>query len=264
MATDPHAATPPASTWSASPIENELPTYRAISAWAVASLVLGLVSIATFASLTFLIASVGAIAAGAIALRSIRRYPELLTGAGLANVGIALGLISGLSAPTVSVVRHQIVGREARAVADQLVDALDTKGLAEAYWWFQPPSVRSQSTPQKILAESEANLQDPMGADARLSTLHTLDDRLATSDDQHIHVDEVESRGFNGVTPFANIRVMVDGPASDTFPAEQFALLRMEAADHEGRRQWYVSDLVYPYEPESRAQVVESAHGHDH
>ncbi|WP_161602275.1 DUF4190 domain-containing protein [Tautonia marina] len=264
MATEPQAASSTAPSWSDSPIENELPTYRAISSWAVASLVLGMISLVSFASLSFVIASVAAIGCGAAAQRAIRRYPDLVTGTGLANLGITLGLVSGLAAPTLSAVQHSIISRQAREYSTQLVAALESKGMADAYWLGQHPEIRAQMTPQGLMTDIENTPEQEMaGPDTRLSTFRTISQRLA-SGDQHIHFDEIEGRGFSGTTPFAYVRVMLDGPESEEFPAVQYALFRVEGADFEGQRQWYIKDIVFPYEAGTRANVVESAHGHEH
>src|SRR3954469_19234646 len=58
-----------------SPIENEIPAYRAISPMAIGSLVLGLISALSFADTTFLAASVLAVAAGIYAQWKIRKMP---------------------------------------------------------------------------------------------------------------------------------------------------------------------------------------------
>ncbi len=75
-----------------SPIENELPTYRAISNRAIFSLVFGAMAIFCFAHPIFYVAAVLAVVLGVLAHRAIREYPDMLTGHGLANAGIALGL----------------------------------------------------------------------------------------------------------------------------------------------------------------------------
>lgn len=265
MATDPQTSASTAPTWSDSPIENELPTYRAISGWSIASVVLGITSIASFASLNFVIASVGAIAAGALAQRAIRRYPDLLTGSGLANFGIAAGLITGLSAPTVSMVQHSIIARNATAYADRLSLALQDSGMDEAFWLAQHPSVRSGTTPRQLMEEiNSASPEQQMGPDGRLTSFRSMSSRIASSGEQHVHVDGVESKGYSGITPFANIRIVFDGPETEDFPALQFALIQVEGAKVDGKQEWYVKDVVFPYEVGSRANVVESAHGHDH
>src|SRR5262245_38867194 len=61
-----------------SPIENELPTYRAISNLAVFSVISGALASFSFADLTFLFFSVLAIVLGILAHRAIKRTPDVL------------------------------------------------------------------------------------------------------------------------------------------------------------------------------------------
>ena len=63
-------------------IENELPTYRAISATAISSVVCGVLSVCSFAHPVFYVFSILAIGLGIMAHRAIRRYPDMLTGPG--------------------------------------------------------------------------------------------------------------------------------------------------------------------------------------
>ena len=77
-------------------IENELPAYRAISRLAVFSLIFGFLALFSFAHWFFYLFAVLAIVAGIAANVTIKRYPDMLTGRGLASAGIAMGLIFGL------------------------------------------------------------------------------------------------------------------------------------------------------------------------
>ena len=79
-------------------IENELPAYRAISVRAVFSLVCGAIAIFTFAHPFFYLAAILAVVLGIVAHRAIRQHPDMLTGHGIANAGIALGLNGLLTA----------------------------------------------------------------------------------------------------------------------------------------------------------------------
>ena len=74
-----------------SPIENELPAYRAISTRAIFSLLFGSLAIFCFAHPIFYAIAALAVVLGVLAHRAIRQYPDMLTGHGLANAGIALG-----------------------------------------------------------------------------------------------------------------------------------------------------------------------------
>lgn len=266
MATDPDAAPATDSTrWASSAIENELPTYRAISGWAVATLVLGVVSIVSFANLYFLAASVAAIVAGVVATRSIRAYPDLLTGRGLANLGVTLGLICGLGATTLATVQWFLIGKQTRDFAAVFAEKLAEPSPAELYWLQTPPGSRADSTPQDVLKEvEEANAaQDPMQMDPRLAVTGNLHDRVSGTEGQEVHVEAIERRGFEGTTPFAMVRIHLEGPEAGKFPAEEYALLRIKGTI-DNPREWWVDEVIYPYEPEAVTSFVESAHGHDH
>ena len=87
-------------------IENELPTYRAISNFAIFSLVCG-----TWRSLPGRIhfstwRRYWRSCWASCAHRTISRFPDMLTGHGLASAGIALGLIFGLGSGTFSTVQY--------------------------------------------------------------------------------------------------------------------------------------------------------------
>ena len=262
MATDPATDS---TRRSSSAIENELPTYRAISGWAVAALVFGFLSIVSFANLYFLAASVAAVVAGVIATRTIRAYPELLTGRGLANLGVTLGLICGLGAATLAAVQWFVIGKQTRDFAAVFAAKLAEPSPAELYWLQTPPGQRADSTPQDVLKEiEEANTaQDPMQMDPRLVVTGNLHDRVAGIEGQEVHVEAIEDRGFEGTTPFAMVRIHLEGPEAGKVPAEEYALLRIKGTI-DSPREWWVDEVVYPYEPEAVTGYVESAHGHDH
>ena len=93
-----------------SAIENEIPSYRAISRYAVFSLICGIIASFSFASL-FFVFSVAAVILGILAHLGIKKYPDMITGRGMANVGIALGLIFGLIVSTYTGVHALILSR---------------------------------------------------------------------------------------------------------------------------------------------------------
>ncbi len=99
-----------------SAIENEIPTYRAISKYAIFSVLFGIISSFSFASLFFLVFSVGAVILGILAHLAIKQYPDMFTGRRLANVGIALGLIFGLVVSTYTGVQSFLLTREAARI----------------------------------------------------------------------------------------------------------------------------------------------------
>jgi len=114
-----------------SPIENELPTYRAISTRAIFSLVFGALSVFVVAHPFFYATAILAVVVGIAANRAIRNHPDMLTGQGLANVGIALGLISGLGCGTYTVVQNRIRTRLGESIAHKYEAVLKSNSLAD-------------------------------------------------------------------------------------------------------------------------------------
>ena len=114
-----------------SPIENELPTYRAISARAIFSLVFGAVAIFCFAHPLFYVAAIIAVVLGIVAQRAIRQHPDMLTGRGLANAGVALGLIFGLGCGTYTAVQSYVQTHMAEAFAHRYEEVLNSTSLAD-------------------------------------------------------------------------------------------------------------------------------------
>lgn len=72
------------------PAREEVPSYRAVSRWAVFSVGLALLSIAGLIFPGLLALALGGVVCGFVALSGIRRYPDELTGAPAAWVGIVL------------------------------------------------------------------------------------------------------------------------------------------------------------------------------
>ncbi len=137
-------------------IENELPAYRAISRLAVCALIFGFLALFSFAHWFFYVFAILAIAVGTAANVRIKRYPDLFTGRGLASAGIAMGMIFGLSAATISTVETYVRNREAERFAKQLVVAFKTPNSGEASWWTLHPSLRKEKTAVQYLHEVEA------------------------------------------------------------------------------------------------------------
>lgn len=80
--------------------------YRALNRWAVASLVLGVLSVASALGWVFFFIPAAGVAAGWKALRQFRRLSEVQTGVALAYLGIAASLLFGLIG---AVVLHFVV-----------------------------------------------------------------------------------------------------------------------------------------------------------
>ncbi len=105
-------------------IPNQLPAYRAISVGAIFSLFFGILSIFSFAHWSFYVFSILAIGTGILANRTIRRYPDMLTGGSLAKAGITMGLIFALVSGTYTGVQSYVQTRAAESFAKKYVEIL--------------------------------------------------------------------------------------------------------------------------------------------
>jgi hypothetical protein len=247
-----------------SAIDNEIGTYRAVSLWAIAAVLLGIVSLLCFANQTFLWVAGGAVVAGAIALRSIKRYPELVTGSRMANLGIGLGLVCGISSFTIGLVQGMVIRKEAQRFAEEYAKTLTESDFPTVFFLHLPPSQRKEITPEKFLANLQGENAMQFEADPRTQAIKGLKARLALSNEEHAHFVKIEGSGYEGVMPVAWAIIELDGPASEKEPHMRNALLILHASNVDGRRGWHVDQIRYPYESGSMAKTVESAHGHDH
>ena len=127
-------------------IENEIPTYRAISAQAVFSVACGVLSVCTFAHPLFYVFAILAIGLGIWAHRTIRQFPDMLTGQRLASAGIGLGLIFGLSTATITTVQYYVRTRQATLFATKFAKVLESGDKSQIMWWSSHPELRKDKT----------------------------------------------------------------------------------------------------------------------
>lgn len=269
MASDPNLAPSSPEKGPISIIENEIPAYRAISSAAVFSLLLGLGSVLSFTHLAFVALSVAAILVGVIAIRNIARRPDFLTGANLARVGIALGLVFGVSSVTSSVVQGVMISREASSFAAHYAEIIKNDPLSVALWYQQVPEVRRAKNPDQVVEDLKKATGGPAGDvyETQAAPIRKIKARLAGKDED-IHFDKIESKVTYGLTTYVNALLELHGPGSKDFPQkEEYALLRIRKDDGNARGEWTVEEIGYPYEAGSHVEKVEApddGHGHAH
>ena len=139
-----------------SPIENELPTYRAVSSRAVLSVMCGVVSIFSVASPFFYIFAVLAVVLGFTADWNILRYSDVLTGRRIAQTGAALGLIFGLSIFTINSVQGFVRSRNAEGFANHYASVMKNGSLADLMWLELAPGGRKSVTPKEVLEKYQS------------------------------------------------------------------------------------------------------------
>lgn len=244
-------------------IENELPTYRAISPLAIGSLVLGIVAIFTFADPWFTLAGVAAVVLGLWADSKIRRYSDTLTGRGLAQAGIAMGLIFTLSSWTVSTVQTLALSRSAGKWARAYEKVLQSGTMADmAYHRFEP-HMRKGKTPDEMLTEMAKNSREPGMMDMYLGTLRLIQNRL-TEGKTTVRFVEIERAGYDRLIPWAGALFEMEGPDASGKDQHEFFLLELKSAES-GPREWYISEVHYPYRRQTlvrKEAAVDDGHGH--
>jgi hypothetical protein len=264
---NPYAAPAESAAAPVSAIENEIPTYRAISPQAVLSLVCGLLAVFSFSHWIFLSCAAAAIVLGIVADRKIVRYSDVLTGRGIAQAGIALGLIFGLSATTIAVVQDWILVREASKFARTYEDVLTKGTFEDAIWYGQPPLYRSQKTPQEVVQELKKSRPGGGGMfELEQASVVTLRQRLGEG--AEIHFSEIEQRGKEGMNVFAAALFELHSKGSKPLPeGEQYAMVLLKGMPHNRRYEWWVDQVAYPYKPDSykpEVKPVDDGHGHGH
>jgi hypothetical protein len=224
VATPPHAPdrTEPRTTTA---LDYELPQYRAINRWAIFSLVFGLLAPLTFANFNFLIAAGLAILCGIMALRAIKRFPDLFTGKNLANIGIVLGLVFSLSPISMHFASLMVTQREAEAFGRKFADVLKTKDLGDALWHRIPPAERRGVTPAEIVErfrQQEAEQQEGNPARASISIPFRALFDLMTDQGESLRFVKVEKCGQFDLTPYALVVLKLDLPqqALDAYERE--------------------------------------------
>ena len=256
-------------------IENELPAYRAISVRAIFSLVCGAVAIFCWAHPIFYLAAILAVVLGVVAHRAIGQRSDMLTGHGIANAGIALGLIFGLGCGTYTVVQTYVRTRVSERFAHQYEAILQSKSLSELLLYNLHPDARKDKTGEQLLKTLESSKpKDKMMAEQKYGPLLALNKRMKASKDEHIEFVAIEATGEDDShgteMPIYSLAVFeVTGPGNQEFPEKrQYALAILKGRLKNKNYEWWVDDIKFPYTPKSYEPVAKAppgdGHGHAH
>jgi hypothetical protein len=254
-----------------SAIENELPTYRAISNRAVFSVLCGALAALSFADLKFLVFAVLAILLGFMANVAIKRHPDILTGRRLANTGIAMGLIFGLTVITYTAVNDYILAREAGKFANLYAKVLKEGSWGDALLWRVDAETRKTKTAAEAEQDYEKMRSRERGMpDQKFGGLQNLRKALVPKD-AHLHFIRIENQGEDDnrvgqIGYFATALYEVEAPAAKgESGSNPFALAILKGAVKGRHYEWHVEDVVFPYHPRTyraAAKPVDDGHGH--
>jgi Domain of unknown function (DUF4190) len=255
-------------------IENELPTYRAISNLSIFSVVCGLLSIFSWAHPLFYLASVLAVALGLLAHRNIRHYPDMLTGHGLASAGVALGLIFGLGSATYTTVQFYVRSSLAQQFAKHYAETVQSGSFAEVLTLHMVPAARKDQSGEQLQKQIEtASAKEKMMMDQKYGPLLKLRQRVEASKEEHIEFVKIEAVGEDDshgaqIPIYALALFEVHGPGSKAFPEkEQYILAVLKGLLNGKQYEWWVDDIRFPYTPrtyEAPVKAPDDGHGHAH
>jgi len=171
-----------------------------------------------------------------------------------------------LAASTWTIVRHQVIGQQAQNFAEAFTQTLSEDPLAEVVALMAPAQARTEMSPREMLAQLREMASSGQGASPVFLALQAMKERVNSSDDQEVHLVEIENQGLQGTDPYAHIVIELHGSSTESFPKEHmYALLAVKASKSDnGQRSWYIENVTFPYEVGSRLQQVESAHSHAH
>ena len=106
------------------PVDGEETKYRAVSAWAVMVLVLGILSPLAFVGPVLWVAPLLCIVAALIAMWKISSSAGELVGWNIALLGLLLAVLFGLAAPVHTLTRHYWLETRAEVIAKEFIDFL--------------------------------------------------------------------------------------------------------------------------------------------
>jgi hypothetical protein len=263
------STSPPASSPAVSAIDNEFPTYRAISPHAVLSVVAGVLAIFCVVHLAFLVFAALAVLLGFYAERKIQAYSDVLTGRSLAQAGIGLGLVFGLGSSTMQVVQWQLRKSEATAFTKTYIRVLKTGTLDDLVWYKQHPDMRRDKSASEVKEEIVKAMHGPQAFEMEYGALKALKER-ADAAGQDVRFEGVEETGTQDLSNFATVVIAFHGPGEGKYPKkEEYALLYVKSArnDKTGKDEWWVDQVQYPYARNSfvaPTKAPDDGHGHAH
>ena len=248
-----------------SAIENEIPAYRAVSARAVACLIMGILSVLCFTDYWFLILAGLTIVTGILANRAIDRMPDILTGKAISHAGISLALIFSLSAVTFSTMTYYLRANQAKIFAMKMQDVLYRGSLEEAMFYFQTPENRKDSSPEKMVEKMPKSGPEADSMGMQFGPLKELKKAIALKDSD-FHFDEIEKVADDGASIYAASVFEVHAPnAAAPFPKEGYAFLLLKGNKNKGKYEWLIAEIRYPYNREGfviTEKKTDDGHGH--
>ncbi len=246
-------------------IDNEFAHYRAISPMAIVSMLLGGASVLAFVNLWFLLIAAAAILTGVLSIRKIRRLNDIFTGEGYARAGIALAVIFGIAAFTVTFTLDMVLKREVRKFADQYAEVLKNRTVEDLVYLQTSEGARQGKTPSAVFKDMQKGAPAAEAFEQQIVGLRRVKARIGAGG-QEVHVEEIENAYSAGQEIGAAVKFGIHGkPTKDSPKEEELGLLVLKGTNEGGTYKWVVQEFVFPYQPGTyveAAKPVDDGHGH--
>ena len=240
--------------------DDDLGRYRSLSTFAVLSLILGLLSILSFAPTTLFlwIMPPAAIVTGLVALRQISSAPDVWTGRRLAQLGIGLAVVCAASSVGGRYYTSARIARHGKIVTDRFVDKLK-KGEIEAAFWLTVPREQRKTIEGKRIDELPAQVLEKYASFRAEIEPHAA--TLAGSD-VLVEFESIEKAETEGTSEFATVVYRIHSSRGDSHVLiVAFSVPSPET--HEPT--WMIRDHKFAYTSGTyEPPVAASGHGHSH
>ena len=222
--------------------------YRTVSGWAIAGLLLGILSAAAVVGPILWLIPVFAIVVSAIGLRQIKNSQGQISGWSLAVLGLLLALFFGAAGPARSITRRIWLESRAERFAQAFVDLLEQNKPVAAHELTRPASAR-----KPLIAETPDPFpKDPEGkkdydAFLKLEPVQFLISGQPKAVAKLMSTDFVASDDRSDILA---VMFRFEGPPGEPKPGDQFMYLQRTLAYGTQLEEWQIIRSAFrPVEP---------------
>jgi hypothetical protein len=242
---------------------DDIPEYQSLSPLAAIALLLGLISPAALIHPMLMIVPLAAAGAALLALGKIRASGGVLTGARVAQWGLALGIVFGAASIVRTPVRDALIHRQTTAVAQDWLTAIAKGRIDDSFRLLGSRGMQSLGPPQGDPAAEPPKMEDVlilaranMQAAPVAKYLAGLKLPLTVTVTPDGHGTPVE----DGTRILVGEEYAVAGAGDEAPRLVQLHFVRSPLYEGEGRP-WRIDSWTLVGEP---AESGSPDHGHDH
>lgn len=220
--------------------EPERESYRAVSGWSVAALLLGLGSVAAFGGPLLWVVPLAGVVAALVAMHKIGNSPGELIGRNVALLGLLLAMLFGVAAVTRTYSRQHWLERRGELFASEFLRLLQKGDSYAAHQLTVQPGVR-----KPLGADGEeAYASDPESKSRYQAFIAREPNRtLLQSPDRAAEIESVRFTGSDSAGDYLDVivRVTTADSAGQTHDRGKLILLRSISTSGDSERWQIVS-----------------------